>query len=104
MKKVTFKIPSIKKNNHKKSNIFIHKRNNSFPIKFKKTYTMKKASNVAIRIHDEIENPIKFRKRFYKEKIVEKLLINNNMFIQANKVYRLSDYNIDVLLYKLVKN
>ena len=100
-KNYAMKIDDVSDDNDVKSNIVVQKQVFT-PIRTKKNYTMKKAFNVAIRMHNEIENPTKFRKRFYKEKIAEKLLISHNLCIQANKVYRLSDANIDMLLYKLI--
>jgi len=103
MKKVSFDI-KVENNNIKSSEKKIYPRykKNTKKIKFKKNYTCKKALNVGIRLHKEIENAKQFEKRQCKEKLVEQLLIYNKMYLQVNKVYRLSDEKINILLQRLI--
>ena len=56
-----------------------------------KSYTPRHAYTVAERIEKEIKNPKLLEERWEQELIVENLLAKNNMFLQINKVYRLSN-------------
>ena len=62
-----------------------------------KSYTSQNAYDVAERMEKEIKNPKLLDIRLQQESIVENLLEKTNMFVQINKVYRLSDEAIFAL-------
>lgn len=67
-----------------------------------KSYTPHQAYTVAGRMEKEINNPNLLELRSQQELIVEKLLARNKMFVQINKVYRLSNEAIFVLKKRLL--
>jgi hypothetical protein len=70
--------------------------------RYTKSYTPQNAYTVAERMEKEIKNPKLLELRWKQELIVENLLARNNMFVQINKVYRLSNEAIFVMKKRLL--
>ena len=66
------------------------------------SYTSQNAYDVAERMEKEINNPKLLEVRIQEELVVENLLAKTNLFVQINKIYRLSDEAIFYLKKRLL--
>lgn len=101
MKKVSFKT-CCKNTKPKNENIKKLSFSDRFFNKKERSYSQTKALNVAERLHQELQDNIKYNKRHKKETLAEYLLMKYKMYYQINKVYRLSDLSLNLLIKRLL--